>query len=196
MPDDLSSVLIVGLGNPGEKYQNTRHNFGFDVIDRLAHKYGAELRIEKKFNADLAKSVICDRKVILAKPLSFMNLSGPVVRKLASFYKVKLKETLIILDDANLPLGKLRMRSDGSDGGHHGLESVSKSMGSKNHPRLRLGIGRGDNLRQIAGFVLDKFQKSEAELKEKVEFRAVDQIEYWLTHNMDEAIQKFNGTVD
>lgn len=190
-----SFVVVVGLGNPGSKYANTRHNFGFDIADRIARKHNADFRTEKKFNADLTKVKIGKRKVVLIKPLSYMNLSGPVVRKVSSFYQAKLNDILIILDDANLPLGKIRFRIDGRDGGHHGLESVSKSLGSTKHPRLRLGIGRGENLKQIAGYVLDKFHQNELDLKDKVERKAMEQIDCWLTHDAQSAIQKFNGSV-
>lgn len=190
-----SFVVVAGLGNPGLKYQNTRHNFGFDLVDRLARIHGVQFKTEKKFNADITKIHIGQRKVVLVKPLSYMNLSGPVVRKVSNFYQAKLEHVLVILDDANLPLGKIRFRMDGRDGGHHGLESISKAMGSTKHPRLRLGIGRGENLRQISGYVLDKFREPELDLKDKVELRAIEQIDCWLTQDPETAIQKFNGSV-
>lgn len=192
---DKSLALIAGLGNPGKKYENTRHNFGFDAVDRFAHLAGTAFSTEKKFNAELAKATSGDRKVILVKPLSYMNLSGPVVRKIVDFYQIPVSEVLVVLDDANIPFGTIRMRMGGSDGGHHGLESVSRSLGSREHPRQRLGIGRGDNLRQIAGFVLDKFRSEDQDLKELVERKAVDQMISWLQDGPEIAVQQFNGAV-
>jgi PTH1 family peptidyl-tRNA hydrolase len=192
---EMTPALVAGLGNPGSEYENTRHNFGFDVLDRLASLNSVTFSREKKFNADLARIEVQGRKVVLIKPLSYMNLSGPVVRKVCDFFKVAPSEALVVLDDANMPLGRLRFRTSGSDGGHHGLESVSRSLGTTGHPRQRLGIGRGDNLRQIAGFVLQKFHASEMDLKERVEKAAVKQIICWLTDGPESAIQRFNGSV-
>ncbi|MCD8533959.1 MAG: aminoacyl-tRNA hydrolase [Verrucomicrobia bacterium] len=191
-----SPVLIAGLGNPGTQYVGTRHNFGFDIIDRLSWQIGVSLAFEKKFNADICRCELFGRKVVLLKPRSYMNLSGPVVRKALDFFKVNIVDTLVVLDDANLPLGAIRFRLDGRDGGHHGLESVSRSMGTTVHPRQRLGIGRGKDLRQISGYVLDRFDKPEVEVKEAVERRAVEQIKCWLSEGASLAIQKFNGSVE
>lgn len=191
-----SAVLIAGLGNPGAQYVGARHNFGFDIIDRLSWQIGVSLAFEKKFNADLCRCELAGRKAVLVKPCSYMNLSGPVIRKAMDFFKVNIAETLIILDDANLSLGAIRFRLDGRDGGHHGLESVSRSLGTTVHPRQRLGIGRGDDLRQISGYVLNRFDAQELEIKEAVERRAVDQIKCWLSEGPAVAVQKFNGSVE
>lgn len=188
-------VLICGLGNPGQKYRDTRHNFGFDVVDRIAIVHGVSFTTEKKFNAEIARFDASGVRITLCKPLSYMNLSGVVVRKVADFYRIAPSEVMVITDDANLELGRIRMRASGADGGHHGLESVSRSLGTPGHPRLRLGIGRGNNLREISGFVLERFDTSEMELKEAVEKRAVKQVLCWISDGTEKAIQKFNGSI-
>ena len=132
--------LIAGLGNPGPEYAATRHNIGFVLVERLAVRWGAAWDSRKKFNARLAKLERDGRKVILCQPQTFMNASGEAVAAVARFYQLPVDRTLIVLDDADLPLGQIRLRPEGSSGGHHGLESVEQQLGTRGYPRLRLGI--------------------------------------------------------
>src|SRR3954451_17464614 len=132
--------LVVGLGNPGSKYEGTRHNIGFEVIDRLAEG-GAGARFTRKFDGLVAETEIDFRRVLLLKPETFMNLSGRAVASALRFYKLELADLLVICDDLNLPLGKLRIRGEGSDGGQKGLRDINAQLGSENYARLRIGIG-------------------------------------------------------
>ncbi|MFH1288551.1 MAG: aminoacyl-tRNA hydrolase [bacterium] len=154
--------LIVGLGNPGRKYANTRHNLGFLAIDKLLKKFDVSLQKHQ----DLYKSVrieISNEKVILAQPLTFMNKSGEAVRYLAKKRAVPLDKTLIIYDDLNLPLGKFRLRTKGSAGGHNGMTSIIECLGSQDFPRLRIGIGTPSNT-PWEKFVLEPFSSQEKEI--------------------------------
>src|SRR3984957_18164330 len=150
--------LIVGLGNPGAKYARTRHNIGFQLMDRLAEKWCASWNAEKKFQANVARAARDKSQVILAQPLTFMNASGEAVAVLAGFYRVSPERTLVAVDDADLPLGEIRLRASGSSGGHHGLESIEQHLGTRGFARLRMGIGRtADGRREITGHVLAPF---------------------------------------
>jgi len=188
--------LIVGLGNPGREYQNTRHNAGFMLADRLALKWGGRWRMEKKFFAELAECGFAGRRFILCRPQTFMNASGEAVAKVAAFYRVSPLTTLVLVDDADLPLGTIRLRSEGSPGGHHGLESVEQHIGTPLYPRVRLGIARPKSeVRDIANHVLGRFQADELLLWEKVLARAQSQVECWATEGVAKAMSLHNGTV-
>src|SRR5512138_2186732 len=172
--------LIVGLGNPGADYGRTRHNAGFLVVEELARRDRATWNLEKRFNARLAKLDWAGRKVLLAQPQTFMNASGEAVGALLNFYRVPSSQLLVIVDDADLPLGEIRLRPKGSGGGHHGLESIEQRVGSRDYARLKVGIGRTpDGRREITNYVLVKFSASEKPLMEKVLQRAADQAECW-----------------
>jgi len=149
--------LIVGLGNPGAAYAQTRHNAGFLLVEKLAANWKSGWTNEKKFQARVARAERGGNKVLLAEPQTFMNLSGESVGALAQFYQVPLEKILVVVDDADLPLGEIRLRPAGGSGGHHGLESVAQHLGAKNYARLRIGIGRKDEARQITGHVLGVF---------------------------------------
>lgn len=188
--------LIVGLGNPGREYRDTRHNAGFMLADRLAQKWGGSWRVEKKFFAELADCEFAGRRFILCKPQTFMNASGEAVAKAATFHRVIPAATLVLVDDADLPLGALRLRGEGSPGGHHGLESVEQHLGTREYPRLRVGIARPQAaVRDIAGHVLGRFQADESPLVEKVLARAVEQVECWASESLAKAMSLYNGTV-
>ena len=163
--------LIVGLGNPGADYAKTRHNAGFLLVEKLAEKWKASWTKERKFQARVARAEN-GRKVLLAEPQTFMNLSGESVGALVQFYQLPLEKILVVVDDADLPLGEIRLRPAGGSGGHHGLESVAQHLGEKNYARLRIGIGRKNEARQITGHVLGKFSADENALLEKVLERA------------------------
>jgi PTH1 family peptidyl-tRNA hydrolase len=184
--------LIVGLGNPGAEYSRTRHNAGFLVVERLAERWRASWSFEMKFNALLAKAERGNRRVLLCRPQTFMNSSGEAVGAIREFYRVALSRILLIVDDADLPLGRLRMRPEGSSGGHHGLESVEQHFGTRGYPRLRVGIGRLDGAREITGHVLGRFGSTEAAVADKVLTVAADQAETWLEAGIQKAMNEFN----
>jgi len=188
--------LIVGLGNPGTEYRDTRHNAGFMLADRLADQFGGKWRTEKKFFSEVAECSVGGRRVLLAKPLTFMNASGEAVAKMAAFHKVPAGSVLVLVDDADLPLGTLRLRGEGSPGGHHGLESVEQHLGTRGYPRLRIGIARPESgIRDIAGHVLGKFGASERPMLEKVLARGGEQVECWCSRGVAVAMNLFNGMV-
>ena len=188
--------LIVGLGNPGTDYARTRHNMGFLVVERLAERWGASWRMEKKFNARLARAEVEQRRVWLCLPQTYMNASGEAVRAVTTFYEVPAERLLVVVDDADLPLGRLRLRPGGSSGGHHGLESIEQHLGTRGYPRLRVGIGRQEGAREITGHVLGRFGSTEAALATKVVTVAADQAATWLTAGIQKAMSQFNGAVD
>lgn len=160
--------LIVGLGNFEDKYLFTRHNVGFMVVDFFANLNGQSFKIEKKLKSAIAKFKYNNEDVILIKPLTYMNLSGEAVSAVMNFYKIEIKDVLIIYDDISLDLGKLRFRSSGSDGGHNGIKSIIQHLGSKEFDRLKVGIGPQPNIPSEA-FVLQNFAKEELErLKEVI----------------------------
>jgi peptidyl-tRNA hydrolase, PTH1 family len=189
--------LIVGLGNPGEEYALTRHNAGFRLADELARRWKAKWAFEKKFNGRLARAESGGKRVLLCEPLSFMNVSGEVVRAVIDYFQVTPDRLLVAVDDADIPLGEIRLRSQGGAGGHHGLESIMLHLGSKQFGRLRMGIGRTlDGRREITGHVLGAFSRAERDLFEKVLSRAADQVECWLASGLQKAMNQFNGVVN
>jgi PTH1 family peptidyl-tRNA hydrolase len=191
-----NTFLIVGLGNPGAEYANTRHNAGFLLVEKLAAKWKCGWTTEKKFRARIAKAERNGKKVLLCEPQTFMNLSGETVGALKDFYQLPLAQILIAVDDADLPLGEIRLRKSGGSGGHHGIESIEQHLASREFARLKIGIGRKDDLREITSHVLGKFDSAENELLEKILERASNQIEAWLEAGIEKAMSQFNGVVD
>ncbi len=187
--------LIVGLGNPGAEYAKTRHNAGFSLVEKLAERWKANWANERKFVSRVAKAQHAGKKVLLCEPQTFMNLSGEAVGGLVKFYQLPIEKILIAVDDADLALGEIRLRPGGGSGGHHGLESTAEHLGSKEYARLRIGIGRKNEARQITGHVLGKFSAEENALLEKVLKRAADQLECWLEAGIQKAMSQFNGTI-
>lgn len=187
--------LIVGLGNPGAEYAKTRHNAGFILVERLAEQWQSGWANERKFAARVAKAERHGKKVLLAEPQTFMNLSGEAVGALVQYYQLPLAKILVAVDDADLPFGEIRLRPGGGTGGHHGLESVTQHLGSKEFARLRIGIGRKNEVRQITGHVLGKFSADEGALLEKVLERAAGQLECWLGAGLQKAMNQFNGAI-
>ncbi|MFM7101029.1 MAG: aminoacyl-tRNA hydrolase [Verrucomicrobiota bacterium] len=189
--------LIVGLGNPGEAYRETRHNAGFMVVDRLAGRYRAGWRVERKFFAEVAEVDLGPGRVRLCKPQTFMNASGESVGPLARFHRVPAEQVLVVSDDADLPLGTLRLRPGGSSGGHHGLWSVEQHLGSRGFLRQRVGIARpAQAVRDIAGHVLGRFGADERDYLDRVLDRAVRQIEAVAREGPARAMNLYNGTVE
>jgi peptidyl-tRNA hydrolase, PTH1 family len=191
--------LIVGLGNPGREYARTRHNAGFLLADKLAERWRAQWAEERKFRSHLAGAVREGMRMFLCKPQTFMNLSGDAVGPLAGYYQVPPERILVIVDDADLPFGIIRLRPKGSSGGHHGLESIERRLGTRDFPRLRIGIGAGgrtEGAREITRYVLGAFGREDAGRLEKVLTRAADQVECWLSAGIEKAMNQFNGAVE
>ena len=191
-----SSYLIVGLGNPGADYAKTRHNAGFLLVEQLAARWQVDWKRERRFNAQMARAERRGHRVLLCQPQTFMNASGEAVGAVVSFYRLPRTRILVVVDDADLPLGEVRLRAGGSSGGHHGLESIEQHLGSREFARLRLGIGRQDGAREITDYVLSRFDRVEAALMEKVLDRASRQAECWLNDGIQRAMNQFNGVVD
>lgn len=188
--------LIIGLGNPGAKYAKTRHNIGFLLVEKLATRWSAAWREEKGFKARLAVGMHAGHKALLCQPLTYMNASGTAARNLADYYRVPVGHLLVVVDDADLPLGEVRLRPSGGTGGHHGLESIEQCLGTDAYARLRLGIGRGAGLREITDHVLGRFELGDQELLRAVLQRAADQVECWLQVGVQKAMNDFNGVID
>ena len=188
--------LIVGLGNPGAEYAKTRHNAGFTVVERLAERWQARWRLDQKFNSRVAKAERQSRRLLLCEPQTYMNQSGEAVAKLAEYFRAPPDRLLVVVDDADLPLGEIRLRPQGASGGHHGLESIERHLGSRQYARLRIGIGREKSAaREITRHVLGRFSASETAVMEMVLDRATDQIECWLSEGIGKAMSQFNGAV-
>ena len=183
--------LIVGLGNPGAKYRGTRHNVGFDVVDLVAARRGLAFAA-CPVAALMARERGPETRVMLAKPLTFMNLSGGAVQGLRHYYRIEPEALLVVADDANLPLGKLRARPQGSDGGHNGLGSIIESLGTDQFARLRVGVGRGDDRRALADHVLARFDAEEGEEVDWAIDRAAEAVEAFVEHGIDTMMNRFN----
>ena len=179
--------LIVGLGNIGEEYCFTRHNAGFMVLDKLALDKGFSFREESKLKCFLAKS----GDIIYIKPTTFMNLSGEAVRAVMDYYKIDVKDLLIVYDDIALDLGRMRFRANGSDGGHNGIKSIIKHVGTKEFDRLKIGIGPQPNI-PSENYVLQNFPKEQLEELKEVLKKADEAIEFYLDNGIQKAQNKFN----
>ena len=187
--------LVVGLGNPGPKYDGTRHNVGFAALDLIARRHGANWEAAPRgIEALVARWRAQD--VVLAKPLTFMNLSGAAVVGLQQFYKIELADTLVIFDEAQLETGRIRIRPEGSAGGHNGLKSVIASTGTIGVPRLRIGVGRGDGRRDLADHVLARFEVDERELIAEAIERAADAAEVFVAEGPAAAMNRFNRKME
>jgi len=181
--------LIVGLGNPGPKYAGTRHNVGFAVIDEAARRESASFETAP---ADALMARVRSRDVLLAKPMTFMNESGQAVGELLRYFKIELADLLVIVDEAQLPLAKLRARARGSAGGHNGLKSIIEHLGTE-FARLRVGVGRGNAQRDLADHVLARFDKDEEAEVERMTARAADAAEVFIASGIAATMNQFNG---
>ncbi len=187
--------LVVGLGNPGREYDGTRHNIGFAALDRLADKLGCSFRNKSRFSARVAEAGAGDAgKVTLAKPQTFMNRSGSAVQALLVWLKIEPGQLLVVVDDADLPLGQIRLRLSGGSGGHNGLRSIIETLGgNEEFARLRIGIGRTAPLgTDITGHVLGRFAPVEREVAEEAVATAVEAMECCLRDGLAEAMNRFN----
>lgn len=187
--------LIIGLGNPGQEYAETRHNVGFRVLDELARRHGLTFSQQER-KARVASGVILGKKVILAKPQTYMNLSGEAARALVNFYKIELPRLLVVSDDLDIPLGTLRLRKAGGAGGQGGLRSIIQHLGSQDFNRLRFGIGRPPGRMQPKDYVLQAFKGDDAILAAEVVGRAAQAVETWLVEGIDQAMNRYNGGVE
>ncbi len=186
--------LIVGLGNPGREYRDTRHNIGFMLLDRLAVKLNARFsRLQSK--ALVASASYQERKLILAKPQTFMNLSGQAVQGLMHFYKLPLTNLLVIHDDLDLPPGTLRLRPGGGSGGQKGVQSIIERLGTEGFARLRLGIGRPPGQMNAADYVLQEFSDLEMTIISPVLNRGVDAVLEFVVNGIEAAMNRYNGVV-
>ncbi len=185
--------LFVGLGNPGKKYENTRHNVGFKVIDKLAELHNIKINL-KGFQSEYFKGQILDKQVILLKPITYMNLSGVAVSSVVSMYKIPIENIFIIYDDMDLPVGKLRIRLKGSAGGHNGMKSIIESLGNNQDiPRLRIGIGRSQNDNQI-DYVLSQFSKENEKIIDSTIMKACKSIEELIkTEDIIKVMNEYNA---
>lgn len=187
--------LIVGLGNPGPEYAGTRHNAGFFVVEELARRWQVLWQEEGRFQARVARGGAAGRPALLLQPLTWMNLSGEAVGAVIRFFRIPVERLVVAVDDADLPLGALRLRPGGSSGGHHGLDSVGQHLGTREFARQRIGIGRRDPAhRDITGHVLGKFGPEERPVLEQVLHSAGDQLECWLSEGLPKAMARHNRT--
>jgi PTH1 family peptidyl-tRNA hydrolase len=187
--------LIVGLGNPGREYENTRHNIGFRVVDSIAAAHGMAFN-KRQSKALVAEGVIADQKVLLAKPQTYMNLSGEAVRSLLRFYKIPLNRLLVISDDLDIPPGTLRIREKGGAGGQKGLKSIIEHLGTQEFARMRIGIGRPPGRMDPAAYVLRDFDNDESILIVETVDRAVKAVETWIRFGIAIMMTRHNGTAD
>lgn len=187
--------LIIGLGNPGREYRQNRHNLGFMLVDRLAVRLNARFtRLQSK--ALVATTIYQDRKIILAKPQTFMNLSGQSAQGLVHFYKIPLDKLLVAHDDLDLPQGTIRIRPDGGSAGQKGMESILARFGTDEFPRLRMGIGRPPGRMVGPDYVLQDFSDSEMSLVSETLDRAADAVFCFVTEGLDAAMNRFNGAIE
>jgi PTH1 family peptidyl-tRNA hydrolase len=184
--------IVIGLGNPGRKYKSTRHNVGFEIIDELARRHAAS-SAKNSFQAEIAEATIVGQKVLLVCPQTFMNLSGSAAVQVRDFYKIDNAELLVVCDDFALPLGRLRIRAQGSGGGQKGLADIIRRLGTDGVPRLRIGVGPLPEGWDGADFVLGKFAKSELAEIEVAIARAADAVELWIHEGIAPAMNKYNA---
>lgn len=182
--------LIIGLGNPGKRYEQTRHNIGFMTLDALAAQLEIDLK-QKSFNALWGKGALAGKNVLLAKPQTFMNLSGTAVRQLQSFFKTDISNLIVIHDDLDLPFGSIRLKAGGGTAGHKGLASIESNLGSSEFTRVRLGIGKPVDKSRIEGYVLEPFRKEEQTVLPDVIQRAADASAEIVLNGLQQAIGKY-----
>jgi PTH1 family peptidyl-tRNA hydrolase len=185
-------TLIVGLGNPGKGYASHRHNVGFRVVEALARAHHLSFSRQKGFQARVAEGRIAGRRAILAKPQTFMNLSGRAVGRLVRARGIEIEGLLVVYDDLDLPLGRLRLRPEGGAGGHKGMRSILDTLGNQAFPRLRIGIGRPPGQMDPADYVLRPFRTEEEPALVQVVARAVAAVECWLAEGLVAAMDQFN----
>ena len=184
--------IVVGLGNPGKEYEGTRHNVGFDVLRELSRRWNGAAP-KKRFQAELVEILCGPEKLLLVAPQTYMNLSGQSVSQVVNFYQLPVADLLVVCDDMNLPMGKLRMRGQGSSGGQKGLKNILDSLSSEAIPRLRLGIGRPRGRGDSVNHVLNRFRTEEAEAYQVAVQQAADGVEVWAKEGLAAAMNRING---
>jgi peptidyl-tRNA hydrolase, PTH1 family len=196
-PDSTTLIipeLIVGLGNPEPKYDKTRHNIGFDAVDELAQVWQIPLKENKRFQGLFAEGVAPGgQKIRLLKPLTYMNRSGQSVRAAVDWYKLQPQSVLVIYDDMDLPVGRLRMRLSGSAGGHNGMKSIIAHLGSQDFPRLRIGIGKSDGKKETISHVLGKFSPTETQIITEILYTSVKAIKLSFKEGIEKSMSRYNG---
>lgn len=188
--------MIVGLGNPGPQYSRNRHNIGFQCIELCAQRWGIaldRLQMSAQTGSGFVTRDGLRQKVLLVKPLTFMNASGQAVAPLARFYRIEPSSILVIHDDLDLPAGKLRLRPGGSSGGQRGVQSIIEQLGTQDFPRIRVGVGRPPNGMDPAAYVLQNFSKEEEAIFTPLRTRIVEAAECWLFEGVERAMNRFNG---
>lgn len=190
-----TSYLLIGLGNPGREYRDSRHNVGFMLVDRIAVRLDARgMKVQSK--AIVTTAMHEDRKLILAKPQTYMNLSGQSVQGLIHFYKLSLLNVLMAHDDLDIPFGTIRLRPGGGPGGQRGMASTIEQLGTKDFPRLRIGIGRPPGRMDPAAYVLQDFTRAEMKMLSEILDRAADAALEFVVNGLDKAMNKYNGVVE
>jgi len=189
--------MIVGLGNPGPEYARNRHNVGFQVVDQLAERHGLAFdKFQKRARLAIGAIALPDeaaQRVLLAKPMTYMNVSGEAVAALAAFYKIAPADILVVCDDLDLPVGRIRLRAGGGSGGQKGVQSIISHLGSQEFPRLRVGIGRPPGQMDAAAYVLQNFSADQEAEMAFVRPKVADAIEAWLAHGVEMAMNRFNA---
>jgi len=187
--------IIVGLGNPGDKYKGTRHNAGFITTGQLASKHNIVGKIDTKFNSIIGRGIISNKDVLIVQPLTYMNLSGQAISKVLNWYKIEPTKLLVVFDDISLELGRIRFKPSGSEGGHNGVRSIIENLGGfKDFPRLKIGIGPDPGSATRATYVLQEFTKPEKEILDKVIPICVEGIEFYLEEGIEKTRNKYNNT--
>ncbi|MEG1870684.1 MAG: aminoacyl-tRNA hydrolase [Peptostreptococcaceae bacterium] len=184
--------VVVGLGNPGKQYEKTRHNVGFNVIDNLAKEYGISVT-KIKHKALIGEGRVGSEKVLLVKPQTYMNLSGETLIDIYNYYNVEMENIIVIYDDIDLDVGKIRIRKKGSGGTHNGMRSITKCLGSNDFPRVRVGVSRPRSGQDLADFVLSRFRKEEDDDVEQGLEKATKAVDVMIRDNIDLAMNKYNG---
>ena len=184
--------LIAGLGNPSRTYEGTRHNIGFTMIDAIGNKFGIDVTT-KKHKALVGRGMIDGMRVILAKPQTYMNLSGESIREITDFYKIETENIIIIYDDISLDVGQLRIRKKGSAGGHNGVKNIIAHLGTQEFPRIKVGIGNKPEGWDLADYVLSKYTKAEQEALEEASEGVIGAVKLMLMDDIEAAMNKYNA---
>ena len=185
--------IIAGLGNPGREYTGTRHNVGYEALDCLADKWDVKLN-KLKFNSVYGETSVNGEKVMLVKPVTYMNNSGVAIDEIMKFYKIPVENLIVIYDDIDIPVGTLRIRPHGSAGTHNGMKSIVQHVGS-DFPRIRIGIGRNPDM-DLANYVLQRFSSEERDVIKTIQEKAAEAAREIIENNLDMAMQKYNGTIN
>ena len=184
--------IIVGLGNPGKEYEKTRHNVGFRVLDKVSDKLGIEVN-KSKFKGIYGSKGMLDKKIILCKPQTYMNLSGDCIVELLNYYKADIDDLIVIYDDIDIAVGSIRIKPSGSPGTHNGMKDITKKIGSKDFIRVRIGTGKPTDGRNLADYVLSKFTKEEEKIIEDITTKAADAVLEIINYNVEKAMNDYNS---